>query len=350
MPSDRIRVLITADPEIPVPPVFYGGIERIVHMLICGLNAKGHQVHLFAHPQSKTPAQLIPYLGRKSRSLQDTLTNALQIKDYIKKVGGVDIVHSFSRLAYLLFLLKGKIPKVQSYQRHITPRSIYLARILAGNTIHITACSRYCANTAHLPAGRWSLIPNGVPLDKYKFNAAVAVDAPLIFLGRIERIKGVHTAIEVSKRTGRKLIIAGNYDSSGHNHRYYIKEVLPHCDGRLIQYIGAVDDFRKSELLGSSAALLFPVEWEEPFGIVMVEALACGTPVIAFDRGAVSEIITHGVNGYVCKDTNDMSAAVDKIGSLDRVNCRRTAEERFSAEVITAEYLKLYMSRISSGR
>lgn len=127
MENRKLRIVMTVDPEIPVPPLLYGGIERIVDMLVCGFTKLGHEVHLFANPESSATAKVIPYKGRCSASLLDTLRNALQVKNYIQKIKRVDIVHSFSRLAYLLFIMKLPIPKVQSYQRNIAARSIRLA-------------------------------------------------------------------------------------------------------------------------------------------------------------------------------------------------------------------------------
>lgn len=346
MSNRKLRIVLTVDPEIPVPPLYYGGIERIVYMLVCGLVEKGHEVHLFAHPESTTPARLIPYGGKLSGSLRDTMLNALQIKNYIKKIGKIDIIHSFSRLAYLFLLMKSSIPKIQSYQRQITPRSIYLGNLLGGKTLTFTACSKYCAETADFSGGRWEVIPNGVPIEKYQFIASVSSDAPLVFLGRIERIKGVHIAIAVAKRTGRRLIISGNHAHGGKDYDYFIKEVLPHCDGEMIKYIGAIDDIAKNELLGSAAALLFPIEWDEPFGIVMVEAFACGTPVIAFGRGAAPEVIRHKVTGFICNSIDDMVEAIRNIPLIERANCRREAEEHFSDKVITEKYEQLYYSLI----
>jgi len=338
----QLKIIVTVDPEIPVPPLHYGGIERIVYMLACGLKDRGHQVHLFAHPESKTPAKLIPYQGKHSGSLRDAMLNALQIKRYVQEIGGIDIIHSFSRLAYLLLLMKSRIPKIQSYQRHITPRSAYWGVSLGGKTLTFTACSRYCANTANFSGGRWVIIPNGVPIEKYQFIPEVSSVAPLVFLGRVERIKGAHIAIEVARKTGRHLIIAGNYAKEGKGYKYFIREILPHCDGKNIQYIGPVNDSQKNELLGKASALLFPIEWDEPFGITMVEALACGTPVIAFDRGAVPEVIQNGTDGFRCNTIEEMIESVGRIKDIDRKKCRETVEARFSSDVIIAEYLKLY--------
>ena len=325
-----------------MPPLYYGGIERIVDILARGLVDAGCAVRIFANRKSCVPVEVIPYKGRKSSPIADTLRNALQIKSYIRKTKNIDIIHSFGRLAYLSFMMKSPIPKIQSYQRHITPRSIFLARWLAANNITFTACSKFCAGTASFMGGEWRVIPNGVNLEKYKFSRSVSADAPLVFLGRIERIKGVHTAINIAKKTKRRLLIAGNHAKSGRDFEYFRNEVLAHCDQKLISYVGEVDDTQKSELLSTALALVFPIEWDEPFGIVMVEALACGTPVIAFSRGAVSEVIKHKVTGFICNSPAEMIEAVEMIPMIERDNCRRDAQERFSDEVITAAYLELY--------
>ena len=346
MSQRTLNIVITVDPEIPVPPLYYGGIERIVDMLIRGLVNAGCQVSLFANHESRVPAALIPYVGRRSNSLKDAFRNALQIKNYIRQNEKIDILHSFSRLAYLAFIMKSAIPKIQSYQRHITPRSIFLAKRLAANNITFTACSKFCAGTADFMGGDWQVIPNGVNIEKYQFNAGVSSDAPLVFLGRITRVKGVHTAIALAKKTKRRLLIAGNHAQSGRDYEYFKNEVLPHCDQKTIEYIGEVNDIQKSELLATSWALLFPIEWDEPFGIVMVEALACGTPVIAFSRGAVPEVIKHKVTGFVCNSLAEMIDAVGMIPLIERINCRNDAQERFSDKVIIDAYLKLYDSCI----
>ncbi len=349
--SDRkLRIVVTVDPEIPVPPLYYGGIERIVYMLVYGLAKQGHDVHLFANHGSSVPARVIPYKGGSSASFADTLANAVQISNYIRDIKKVDIVHSFSRLAYLTFIMKSSIPKIQSYQRSITPRSIRLAIWLGGKNITFTACSRYCASTANFMGANWVIIPNGVQIDKYDFNPRVDDDAPLVFLSRIERTKGVHTAIEVAEKTGRYLIIAGNYAQEGRERSYFDKEVLAHCDGKKIRYIGPIDDVGKNELLGKACALIFPIEWDEPFGIVMVEALACGTPVIAFNRGATSEVIKNGVNGFICNTKEEMCDMVYRVKDINRKTCRETAEEKFSQDIIVGEYLKLYERLISKSR
>ncbi|NOT55742.1 MAG: glycosyltransferase [Deltaproteobacteria bacterium] len=341
---NTLRILMTVDPEIPVPPHQYGGIERIVDMVVRGLLEHGHDVSLLAHPASTTPARLVPYRGQRSGSLVDAVRNMLQVWQCARALPRVSVIHSFGRLAYLLPVLPLPVVKVQSYQRHITPRSVRLGRELGRQSLYFTACSRACRDTAGSPGGLWTIIPNGVPLASYTFRATVPDDAPLVFLGRVERIKGAHTAIEVARRTGRRLVIAGNRATSGPESTYFEREIAPACDGMIIRYVGPVTDAQKNDLLGQAAALLFPIEWEEPFGIVMAEALACGTPVLAFLRGAVNEVVEHGVNGFCCASVDALVDAVAELDAIDRRQCRAACEARFSDEVIVRQYERLYYS------
>ncbi len=344
----KLKVFITVDPEIPVPPKHYGGIERIVGMLAKGLNQRGHKIYLFSHPESQTTAELISFRGRRSCSLGDTFKNAVQVKKYFDKVGNIDIVHSFSRLAYLLFLIKTAVPKIQSYQRKITLRSVKSGNLLMGKNISFTACSRFCINPLGKHDSKFEVVPNGVEMEKYHFVRKVSPRAPLVFLGRVEEIKGADVAIKVARKTGKKLIIAGNHAKAGRDYRYFKEDILPYCDGEKINYIGPVDDSQKNRLLGQASALLFPIQWDEPFGIVMAEALACGTPVIAFRRGAVPEVIQDRQTGFICGSVNQMIEAVKNISLIKRSQCRQAAEENFSDSVITGRYERLYYNIIKS--
>lgn len=344
-----LHVAITVDPEIPVPPQHYGGIERVVDMLVRGLSARGHDVRLFAHPASQGPARLVPYRGRRSSSWRDTFVNGRTVWRCVRRWAHVDVIHSFSRMAYLLPLLPSRIPKIQTYQRHVTARSVRLGMLFSRGSLSFTACSRACARTGAAAGGRWTVIPNGVPADNYRFTPEVARDAPLVFLGRLERIKGTHTAIEVARRTGRQLVIAGTCAADDAAREYFEREIAPACDGEQIRYVGPVTDAQKIELLGRAAALLFPIEWEEPFGIVMVEALACGTPVIAFRRGAVPEVVEPGINGFLCDSVEEMVRALGCLRSLERRRCRETFERRFSDRVIVGLYEDLYRSRVGTA-
>jgi glycosyltransferase involved in cell wall biosynthesis len=333
-----MKIAITTDPEIPVPPHLYGGIERMVAMLIDGLQAKGHSVTLFANSDSKVPCQLVAYRGKTSRSPWDSIQNMLQVSQVL--FSGYDVVHSFGRLAYLTALLPSRIPKIMSYQREPSllqvKRAVQLAK---AGTLVFTGCSEYIARQIR-PIAHSFAIPNGAPIEKYTFMSSVSEQAPLIFLGRIEEIKGTHIAIKVALKTGRKLIIAGNIPAEKQG--YFNTQIKPHVDGQQIVYVGPVNDTQKNELLGKAVALLMPIQWNEPFGIVMAEALACGTPVIGFGRGSVPEIVQDGVNGFVCQTVNEMVEAVLNLNNIVRHDCRRIAESKFSNAAVTEQYIALY--------
>ncbi|HVD61979.1 MAG TPA: glycosyltransferase [Gemmatimonadaceae bacterium] len=345
-----MRIAITVDPIIPVPPRFYGGIERIVDFLTRGLVARGYDVSLLAHPDSDTGGKLIPYgtpphFGARARV--DELRAVGQTLYAMRN--DVDVIHSFGRLAALVPVLPlRRIAKIQSYQRRLVPwRSVRIATALGGKSMLFTACSTSVYGGNNAPAGRWVTVFNGVELSRYTFRDSVAADAPLVFLGRLERIKGVHNAIEIARQSGRKLIIAGNRVDAPDDPKYFENEIVPALKSGDVEYIGAVDDMQKDAILGGAAALLMPIEWDEPFGIVMAEALACGTPVIGFARGSVPEVIRDGVTGFVVKDVSSAVDSVRNIGRLSRKDARDDCENRFSDVAIVSEYEKLYaqMSR-----
>ncbi|MGC1272193.1 MAG: glycosyltransferase family 4 protein [Planctomycetaceae bacterium] len=343
-----MRIAITVDPNLPVPPRLYGGIERIVDFLVRGLVARGHDVTLLAHPDSDTPATLVPYGVPPHTGTRPRMTEVRQVGSFLwKNRNRFDVVHSFGRLAALLPILPcRRLAKIQSYQRDQVPwRSVRVAERLAGRSLLFTGCSSSVYRdraTGEAPTGDWRTVFNGVDLAKYEFTSNVPADAPLAFLGRLERFKGAHCAVEIARQAGRRLVIAGNRVTDGDDPDYFSREIEPHIDGDRVQYVGPVDDRQKNDLLRSAGAFLMPILWDEPFGIVMAEALACGTPVIAFARGSVPEVVQNGVNGFACRDVAEAVAAVPRALRLDRSAVRADCESRFGSEVIVAEYERLY--------
>jgi glycosyltransferase involved in cell wall biosynthesis len=194
----------------------------------------------------------------------------------------------------------------------------------------------------------WHVVYNGVPVGAYDFRPGVSSDAPLMFLGRIEWIKGAHLAIEAARAAGRRIVIAGNIPVE---HRDYFRQYIePSIDGDRVSFVGPVDDQQKNELLGRAAALLMPILWDEPFGIVMAEALACGTPVIGLRRGAVPEIVNDGVTGFVADDVAGLVAGINRVTTIDRAACRASAESLFSDRVIVDAYESLYYAGRTTSR
>jgi len=341
-----MKILLTADPEIPVPPIHYGGIERIIDVLVKGYVDRGHEVTLVAHPDSKVPGRLIPWKGMSSYGLGNTLQNAAILCLHVFREP-YDVVHSFSRLAYLTPLLPMRVPKIMSYQREPTLSQIRKASNLAKKgSLVFTGCSDYISGQIK-PYAAAVTVYNCVPIQRYDFQASVANDAPLCFLGRIEPIKGTHIAVEVAQKSRRRLIIAGNIPPEGVE--YFEEKIKPHLNDR-IEYIGPVNDEQKNRMLGKSAAFLMPIQWNEPFGIVMAEAMACGTPVLGFPSGSVPEVVDDGKTGFICKDVHDMVAKIALLSRICRKEVRTAAEVRFSDKTIVDNYLTLYQKMASTSK
>lgn len=331
-----MRIAITVDPYIPVPPHHYGGIERVADIVIRGLVGKGHDLTVFAHPASRTEGRLVPYGTPPHSGWRCRLTELVDLGSELwRRRKQFDAVFSWGRMAALLPVLRSReLPKVQRYCRNTVPwRSVRIAVHLAGSSIRFAGASSsvYDERTRQGPyGGIWYTQYDGIELKNYTFVPRVADDAPLVFLGRIERIKGVHSAIQIARSARKKLIIAGNTIPHGEGATYFEQQIKPNVDGKNVIYVGPVDDIGKNKLLGSAAALLFPIEWKEAFGIVMAESLACGTPVVGFPYGSVPEVIRDGVNGYVCRNVEEASEALNRIGQIDRATVRADCEERFS--------------------
>ena len=333
-----MKILLTADPELPVPPGLYGGIERIVDTLVHKYMEAGHDVTLCANPASQVPCRLVAWKGPRSQDRMDMLKNAYTLTRlvYGEKF---DVIHSFSRLAYMTAIFRLKTPKIMSYQREPSLQQVQKAvRLSRKGTMVFTGCSNYIADQIQTVAEAYTIY-NCAPIEKYTFSPDVDDDAPLIFLGRIEDIKGTHIAVEVARATGRRLIIAGNIPTG--KEEYSNTQVAPFLDDRIV-YAGPVNDQQKDELLGKALAFLMPIQWNEPFGIVMAEAMACGTPVVGFPFGAVPVVVEDGVNGFLCRDTQEMISRVGDVRRIDRLNVRKIAERRFSNERISSDYLALY--------
>lgn len=331
------------DPGIPVPPQFYGGHERLVYLFAEEYHRLGHQVTLLAGPGSNISGKVYAF-GKNDlkRSKFQKLSELMFIWYFLlKKRKQFDIIHNFGRLIYLLPILKNPVKKIMTYGRKVSPAGIQKITQLKPKNLIFTACSNYCVSTGNV-AGNWKTVYNAINFSDYHLQKQVPKEAPLMFLGRLDKIKGLHTAINIAKATNHFLWIGGNLPNTPDNYQYYKQTIEPQIDGKQIIYLGALNDAQKNQYLGKAKALLFPIEWEEPFGLVMIEAMACGTPVIGFKKGAVPEVIDHGLTGFIVNTKREMIEALQNIETIDRETCRQIAKQRFNICVIATQYLSLF--------
>lgn len=333
------------DPGILVPPQGYGGHERLVYMFAREYHQLGHDVELLVTKGSLVEGCFVHGYGREA--FPSSKWDQRKAVPYVwwflwKNRSKYDMVHNFGRLAYLLPILNCNLNKIMTYGREIWSQNIQHILKLKHKHLIFTGCSENLISRVRA-GGNWKAVYNAIDFEKFDVVDDLRVnESPLIFLGRIERIKGCHTAIEVAKIAGKKLLIAGNISKLPAEIEYFENEIKPHVDGINVEFVGEVNDAQKNALLGKSAAFLMPIEWNEPFGIVMIEAMACGTPVVAFSHGSIPEVVEEGITGFVVKDKQEMIDAVGKINKIDRSLCRRTAERRFDVSVIARQYLSLF--------
>jgi glycosyltransferase involved in cell wall biosynthesis len=336
-----MKILLIMDPGIPVPPQLYGGHERLVALFAEEYRRLGHEVTLLAGPGSHINGKAIAFgVNDLGRSKKQRLKEVVFAWRWLyRHWADFDLIHNFGRLAYFLPLLNKPVKKIMTYGRPVSRQGIRLVNRLPNRDLVFTACSNYCVSTGDV-AGRWKTVYNAIRFRDYQLQEQVDPSAPLIFLGRLDRIKGAHIAIEVAKATGRPLLLAGNIADDEAGKAYFESMIAPQIDQQDIIYLGPVNDEQKNIYLGQASALLFPISWDEPFGLVMIEANACGTPVIAFHRGSVPEVIESGINGVIVDTVEHMIAAVDVAVKMDRKRCRMRAEERFDIEKIARDYLE----------
>lgn len=333
-----------------VPPQLYGGTERIVSYITEELVRLGHEVTLFATGDSKTKAALKTFCPKALR-LHTGLVNrdaplVLMLEHALGADSGrYDMVHS--HLDFLGFPMSRRcnVPVVTTMHGRLDlPELVPIFEEYA----EMPVVSISDAQRTPLPGANWqSTVYHGIPKDLYSLHERSG--SYLAFLGRIAPEKCPDQAIEIAKRVGMPLRIAAKVDPADRDYfKLKIERLLEHP---LIEYVGEINDAEKNDFLGDAAALLCPYDWPEPFGLVLIEAMACGTPVLAYRRGSIPEVIDHGVTGFVCDDLDGMAQAVAALPLIDRPRCREVFERRFTVERMVQDYLALYerMTALPAG-
>lgn len=329
-----------------VPPVSYGGTERIVSYLTEELINQGHELTLFASGDSLTKARLIAACDRSLRLNPDCIDQLahhfLELEQVFQQAVCFDIIHFHNDYLHYPFSRRLGMPCVTTLHGRIDlPDLVPLYREFSD--IPVVSISNN--QRSPLPWINWlGTVYHGIPEDLYELKKNQGTY--LAFLGRIAREKRVDRAIEIAKRANMKLKIAAKVDPSDHD--YMETEIRPLLDHPLIDFIGEIGEDEKSEFLGNAYALLFPIDWVEPFGLVLIESMACGTPVIAFSEGSVPEIIDHGKTGFIVKNIDQAVDVLDQVQDFNRERCREIFEERFSARRMAADYAKIYERLVES--
>jgi len=332
------------DPGILVPPKGYGGHERLVYMFAREYARLGHEVHLLVTNGSVVEGCTVHGYGKEGfpPKKMDAFMAIPKAWWFLwKNRNKFDLIHNFGRLAYLLPVLNHSVKKIMTYGRIITGRNIKWINHLPNKNIVFTAPSDWCVSTGNV-SGNWHTIYNAIDFSKYTLVENLPEDAPLIFLSRIERLKGAHEAIQIALETENRLILAGNISGLSEEKEYFRKEIEPYIDGERIIYVGTLDDEGKNKYLGMSKAMLFPAKTEEAFGMVMVEAMACGTPVLAYGNAAIPEVIDEGCTGYICNTFEELKNKLNDINLIDRRKCQTYSFSKYDVSFIARKYISLF--------
>lgn len=332
-----MRIGIIAPPWLTVPPVAYGGTEAVIDVLARGLAALGHEVLLAAAAGSSCPVPQVPgtlgpdpgHVGRVQDELRHVLGAYAQLEQ-------LDVIHDHTMAGPLLQAAAGGPPVISTAHNRMDAHTLPVYRAISGRA-RLLAVSHHQARTA-TGAAVAGVIHHGI--DAAGIPLGTGSGGYACFLGRMHHNKGVLTAIRVARRAGVPLLIAAKMQSAG-EHAYFREVIEPEL-GAGIEYVGEVGQQEKCLLLGGALALLNPIQWSEPFGMVMIEAMATGTPVVSTSRGSAPEIVQDGATGFIRDTTTGLAAALGQCSTLDRAAARRSTETRFSAERMVREHVDMY--------
>ena len=336
-----------APPWIPVPPPGYGGIEQVIALLAAELTERGNTVALFAAPGTESRAAVLsPLEGPHPDEIEMALYEVDHVASAFARIEEADepfdVIHDHCGFAAFAFADRIDIPVIHTLHGPFTDetRAFYARH---GHKAKAVALSTYQAEQAPDQLDVVSVIGNPMVVDDFPFSADK--DDYLLWIGRFNDDKGPNRAIAAAREADMPLVLAGPVQPG--QEEFFAGEVEPHLDGSPIRYIGEVGE-EKGELYAGARALLMPIRWPEPFGLVMTEAMACGTPVIAFPEGSAPEIVIDGDTGFVVSDEHEMAAAIARLGEIDPERCRESARERFDVTTVAEAYEQAY-GRVASG-
>lgn len=340
-----MKIALLAPFEESIPPKKYGGTESVVYNLVIELVNMGHDVTMFGTGDSDVPCKVVPIFPHTIRSIEPYASD-MQMRDSAKFLGigkilaqledeHYDIVHNNLGWRFLFFAKCFHTPMVTTLHNPISKGQEQMGYLAYPDLQFVSISDN---QRKPLPELHYiDTVYNGIDMDMYPF--AEKHDGYLFFLGRMSPEKGVKEAIDVAKKTGHKLFIAAKVDLVD---QPYYDMLKPLIDGKQIIMLGEISGAEKTRYLQQAIALVSPIQWEEPFGLVAIEAMSCGTPVLGMARGSYPEIITSGKNGFLATTVDEMIEQLKRIESIDRRTCRQTVEERFTRQHMAAAYVKVY--------
>lgn len=332
-----------------VPPKLYGGTERVVSYLTEELVGSGHDVTLFASGDSQTSARLVAGCDRalwRDPDCRDTLPQHVRLMELVfREAWKFDVIHFHCDYVHFPLLRRSEVLAVTTLHGRVSPHDL---GPLLEEYPEVALVSISDDQRRPLPSANWkATVYHGLPRHLHTFRRE-AQDY-LLFLGRISPEKRLDRAIEIARRTGRQLKVAAKIYDEDRSYYHNSIEPLLRDYKSFVEFIGEVGGRDKDELMGNAYAFLFPIDWPEPFGLVMIESLACGTPVIAWSNGSVPEVLSDGVTGFVVDSVDEAVRAVGEVGHLSREACRRDFEERFDARRMTHDYVQVYSQLIQES-
>lgn len=330
-----------------VPPPTYGGIELVVSRLTDELVRRGHEVTLFASGDSQTLARLEAVYPRAMRLEQDikdySVYEMLELSQVYEQAAEFDIIHSHIGIAALAIAPLVKTPTIHTLHNNFKSDNSKLYQLHHKQPYISISNAQRELNLNYLRT-----VYNGIDLENYNFQATPQYPPYLAFLGRFSPEKGPQHAIAIAKQKNWRLKMAGKVDVG--DREFFEREIAPQIDGKQIEYLGEVNHKQKVELLGNAAATLFPINWNEPFGLVMIESMATGTPVIGMNNGSVPEVIYQGKTGFICNSYEEMAAMIPSALELDRFACREYVENKFSVNQMVDGYEAAYQQLLESRK